>query len=365
MKNADFSPNFCYNKGMKELDFEQYIREGEPDKREKSIAWSIATGLQQVDGLTPSPYLYETARRNIEGEITIEDAKQLIESYYDSKTIRTSEERREREADKVSSRIAVLIKEKSFNFGLNQLLMIHERLFKGVLSGVKAGRFRHYNITKREWALDGDTVLYAPFDLIKDTVIYDLETERKFNYSKLSKEEAVTHIAKFVANLWQIHPFGEGNTRTTAVFLIKYLRSLGFMVDNKPFEDNSWYFRNSLVRANYTNVQKSIYSDMKYLERFLRNLLLGEHNELKNRFTHIRYTEIFDNSSEKNSGEKRKSSEKILTLLKIDPKMSARELSEKIGISSRAVEKQLASLVQQGLLKHEGPSKGGHWIVLK
>ena len=350
---------------MKELDFEQYIREGEPDKKEKSVAWSIATGLQQVDGLTPSQYLYETARRNIEGEITIEDAKQLIESYYESKTVRTAEERNEREADEVSSRIALLLKEKSFNFGLTQMLAIHERLFKGVLFGVKAGKFRGYNITKKEWALDGDTVLYAPHDLIKETVIYDLEAERKIDYSKLSEDEAVAHIARFTADLWQIHPFGEGNTRTTAVFVIKYLRSLGFIVDNKPFEDNSWYFRNSLVRANYTNVQKSIYSDIKYLERFFRNLLLGEHNELKNRYTHIRYTEEVAKGSEKKFGEKQKSSEKILFLLKSDPRLSARKIAEELGISSRAVEKQIASLVKQGLLRREGSPKGGHWIVLK
>lgn len=233
-----------------ELDFDSYIREGEPDKKEKSIAWSIATGLQQVDGLTPSVYLYETARRNIEGEISIEEAKKLIDSYYESKTARTEDDDDTEEADKVSARIAELLSEKSFSFTPNQLLSIHERLFKGVFYNVKAGKLRDYNITKKEWVLNGDTVLYANADLVRDTLNYVFDTEKNFDYSKLSKEDAVKHLTRFVANIWQIHPFGEGNTRTAAVFTIKYLCSLGFEVSNEAFEKHSWYFRNALVRAN-------------------------------------------------------------------------------------------------------------------
>ena len=195
-----------------EIYFESYILEGEADKKEKSIAWSIATGLQQVDGLTPSPYLYETAKRNIEGEISIEEAKKLIDSYYESKTSCTEDDDDTEEADKVSTRITELLSEKSFSFTPNQLLSIHERLFKGVFYKVKAGKFRDYNITKKEWVLNGDTVLYANADLINETLKYDFETEKNFDYSNLSKEDAVKHITRFVANMWQIHPFGEGNT---------------------------------------------------------------------------------------------------------------------------------------------------------
>lgn len=360
--NADFSPNLCYNKGMKELDFEQYIRHTDASKKEKKLAWSTAIGLQQVDGLKPSEYLYETAKRNIEGELSFEEAKNLIDSYYRSQKSRLEDERTE-EADKVSSRIAQLLSEPSFNFTPYFLLAIHKRLFEGIFRF--AGKIRDYDITKREWILDGDTVIYgAAFDL-DNALTYDFKQEEAFDYSDPFSDAAIKHITLFVSRLWQIHPFGEGNTRTTAVFVIKYLRSLGYKADNDIFADNSWYFRNALVRANYTNVQKGIQENFIYLERFFRNLLLGEHNELKNRYTHIRYNEEIAKSSEKKFGEKQKSSEIILTLLKAEPKLSARKIAEEMGISSRAVEKQIAILVKKGILKHEGPSKGGHWEVLK
>ena len=347
---------------MKELDFEQYIRHTDASKKEKKLAWSTAIGLQQVDGLKPSEYLYETAKRNIEGELSFEEAKNLIDSYYRSQKSRLEDERTE-EADKVSSRIAQLLSEPSFNFTPYFLLAIHKRLFEGIFRF--AGKIRDYDITKREWILDGDTVIYgAAFDL-DNALTYDFKQEEAFDYSDPFSDATIKHITFFVSRLWQIHPFGEGNTRTTAVFVIKYLRSLGYKADNDIFADNSWYFRNALVRANYTNVQKGIRENSIYLERFFRNLLLGEHNELKNRYTHIRYAEEIAKSSEKKFGEKQKSSEIILTLLNNNAKLSARKIAEEMGISSRAVEKQIAILVKKGILKHEGPSKGGHWEVLK
>lgn len=354
---------------MKELDFEQYIRVGEPDQKEKSIAWSIGIGLQQVDGLTPSQYLYEIARRNIEGEITIKEAKELIDSYYESKTIRTEEEKKEKEADKVSSRITELVEEESFSFNINQLLSIHERLFDGVLSNIKVGKFRDYNITKKEWALDGDTVIYVPADLIEETLKYDLETEKKFDYSKLSKEEIVTHFAQFVANIWQVHPFGEGNTRTTAVFAIKYLRTLGFMIGNEPFEKHSWYFRNSLVRANYSNVQKGIYTNLEYLDRFFRNYLLGEHNELKNRFTHIHYTKKIAAKSQKHHNKitvnLTKVQQSILEAIDKDKNISQTELAQKLSLARETINRNMKKLQEQGIIKRIGAKKNGHWEVLR
>ena len=367
-----------------EIDFESYIREGEPDKKEKSIAWSIATGLQQVDGLTPSAYLYETAKRNIEGEISIEEAKKLIDSYYESKTSRTEDDDDKEEADKVSARITELLSEKSFSFTPNQLLSIHERLFKGVFYKVKAGKFRDYNITKKEWVLNGDTVLYANADLINETLKYDFETEKNFDYSKLSKEDAVKHITRFVANMWQIHPFGEGNTRTTAVFTIKYLRSLGFKVNNEAFEKHSWYFRNALVRANYTNMQKGIYMNTEYLEKFFRNILLGENYELKNRYTHIDYDEY-----KKKFGENEKSSEKnqsindtakitqkitvkitanqqkIIGVIKENQFITQEELSSIVGIARLNINKNMKKLQEQGIIKRVGADKNGHWKVIE
>lgn len=363
-----------------EIDFESYIREGEPDKKEKSIAWSIATGLQQVDGLTPSAYLYETAKRNIEGEISIEEAKKLIDSYYESKTSRTEDDDDKEEADKVSARITELLSEKSFSFTSSQLLSIHERLFKGVFYKVKAGKFRDYNITKKEWVLNGDTVLYANADLIKETLNYDFETEKNFDYSKLSNEDAVKHITRFVANIWQIHPFGEGNTRTTAVFTIKYLRSLGFKVNNEPFEKHSWYFRNALVRANYTNMQKGIYMNTEYLEKFFQNILLGENNELKNRYTHVDYDEYMKKMSAKDTANVSQKSHKnhckvtvnlteiqqnIITAIRQNKFMSQTEIANELSLARETVNRNMKKLQEQGIIQRVGADKNGHWEILK
>ena len=366
-----------------DIDFDSYIRQGEPDKKEKSIAWAIATGLQQVDGLTPSKYLYETAKRNIEGEITIAEAKQIIDSYYESKSVSSEDDDDKEEADKVSARITELLSEKTFNFSIKQLLSIHERLFKDVFYKVKAGKFRDYNITKKEWVLDGDTVLYANADLISETLKYDFETEKSFDYSKLTPEDSVKHLTRFVANIWQIHPFGEGNTRTTAVFTIKYLKSLGFNVNNEPFEKNSWYFRNSLVRANYTNLKKGIYMNTEYLERFFRNLLLNEHNELKNRFTHVRYDEymkshakdfgvndnVKDNvnnnvKSHKNHSKITVNQQNIINEIKKNPYITQKELSESIKMTVANINRNMKKLQEQNLIRRIGADKNGHWEVL-
>ena len=263
--------------------FEEYRRETDPDKRERSYAWSTAIGLQAVDGLETSDYLKEVAKRNIEGEITIGEAKALIESYY--KTDRKKEKLVTEEGDTVSPRISEMISEQGFTFSAAQYLAIHKRLFEGVYK--HAGKIRDYNITKKEWVLDGDTVMYGGWSELRETLEYDLSQEKAFNYSGLSMDEIIKHLALFVSRLWQIHIFGEGNTRTTAVFLIKYLRSLGFDVTNDIFEKNAWYFRNAMVRANYNNLKKDVHETTEYLELFLRNLLLGENNPLQNRTMHI------------------------------------------------------------------------------
>ncbi|WP_288985015.1 winged helix-turn-helix transcriptional regulator [uncultured Treponema sp.] len=276
-----------------ELDFEEYIRNSEPAKKEKTYAWTTAIGLQQVDGLTPSKYLFETAKRNIDGEISVAEATSIIDSYYESKTDRSgNDNERTEEADKVSSRIAQILSEKSFNFSPSYLIALHGRLFAGIFKF--AGKIRDYDITKKEWVLDGDSVMYGAAFELKAALDYDFEQERHFSYKNLTLEETVKHITFFVSRLWQIHAFGEGNTRTTAVFTIKYLRSLGFNADNELFAENSWYFRNALVRANYNNLQKGIHENPEFLEKFFRNLLLGEHNELKNRFLHIRAKDFLE-----------------------------------------------------------------------
>lgn len=263
-------------------DFEEYIRQNEPDSRQKAYAWRTAIGLQAVDGLKPSEYLKDTARKHIEGEIDIDEAQKLIKSYYQSKTTRTSVDDDLEEADVVSAHIAKLLGEQSFAFSVVGITSIHRRLFESVFKF--AGRIRDYDITKKEWVLRGDTVLYVNSEDIRRALEYDLEQERNFVYAGLAHGQMVEHIAKFVSGLWQIHPFGEGNTRTVAVFTIKYLRSIGFYVENDLFANHSWYFRNALVRANYRNAVKGVEPDMKYLVRFFRNLLLGENNELRNRY---------------------------------------------------------------------------------
>lgn len=269
---------------MKKDPFEEYLREGEPDKASKGYVWSTAIGLQAVDGLKPSKYLIDTAIQNIEGKITLKEANDLIENYYEEKPDAVADNRTE-EADKVSARIAEILSETAFSFSPNEYISIHRRLFQGIYS--HAGKIRDYNITKKEWVLDGETVLYGSASELRATLEYDFSQERDFSYKGLSMDEMIHHLAIFVSRLWQIHIFEEGNTRTTAVFFIKYLRSLGFSATNDIFADNAWYFRNALVRANYTNLQKGIHETTEYLEIFLRNLLLGEKNDLHNRYLHI------------------------------------------------------------------------------
>ena len=268
---------------MREGSFEEYLRESEPEKRDKGYAWHTAIGLQAVDGLEASEYLIKTAKRNIEGEISIEQAKELIERYYEENPAEPEE--RTEEADKVSARIAQILSEKAFTFSPTYYLAIHGRLLEGIYP--HAGKFRDYNITKKEWILDGDTVIYGGAGELKATLEYDFEVERAFSYRGLSIAQMIEHLAVFVSRLWQIHIFAEGNTRSTAVFFIKYLRTLGFDVTNDIFAENAWYFRNALVRANYNNLKAGIHETREYLELFLRNLLLNEKNELRNRYMHI------------------------------------------------------------------------------
>ena len=263
--------------------FEEYKRETDPSKRERLYAWETAIGLQAVDGLETSDYLKELAIKNIEGEISISMAQELIESYY--RTDRKQEAPRTDEADRVSSRISEILQGKGFTFSPAQYLSIHRRLFEGIYK--HAGKIRDYNISKSEWVLDGDTIIYGGWPELRATLEYDLEQEKAFQYATLSMDAVIRHLAVFVSRLWQIHVFGEGNTRATAVFFIQYLRSLGFNVTNDLFKDHAWYFRNAMVRANYTNLQKGVHETTEFLELFLRNLLLGEKNPLSNRTMHI------------------------------------------------------------------------------
>lgn len=348
--------------------FDEYLRQGEPDKAEKATVWKTAIGLQQVDGLKPSDYLIATARQHIEGEITIAEVKQRIDAYYEQHPVKDGEDRTD-EADKVSSRVAEILGERSFTFSPAEYLTIHRRLFHGIYK--HAGKIRDFNITKKEWVLNGETVMYGSAESLKATLEYDFEQEKKFSYKGLSEQEIIEHIVTFISDLWQIHIFGEGNTRTTAIFLIEYLRTFGFKVNNELFEQHSWYFRNALVRANFRDHTKNIQATNEFLLRFFGNLLLGENNSLQNREMHVHYADLVKITVEKSGQKKvvRKGGQKrwseVLDLIKENPKITRNELSEKLGINPSAVQKHVQKLKIEGLIERIGGDKGGHWKIVE
>lgn len=269
--------------------FDEYLRQGEPSQKESAENWKTAIGLQAVDGLQPSAYLIDVAKRNIEGEISLDETRKLIDSYYQSKTVRTPKDEDEEEADKVSANIAKILASKTFAFNTNGYVSLHRRIFEGVFK--HAGEIRQYDISKKEWVLEGDSVNYLNWEDLRRALDWDIEQEKNFSYKGLTDDEKIEHITKFISGIWQIHAFREGNTRTTAIFTIQYLRSLGYEVNNEMFAKHSWYFRNALVRANYRNIQKGIDYSPIYLVRFFRNLLLKDGWVLKNRYLHIRPTD--------------------------------------------------------------------------
>lgn len=353
---------------------DEYIRQSEPARRERGEAWRVAIGLQQVDGLAPSDYLVDTAKQHIDGEITIGEAKVRIDSYYQSATTRREVEKdRTEEADKVSVRIAELLSEKTFNFSPAQLASIHRRLFDGIYK--LAGRIRDYNITKSEWVLGGETIYYADHTTISDTLAYDMCAEREFSYAGLPIDDAIRHLMRFCANLWQIHPFCEGNTRTMAVFMIKYLRTLGFVVVNDMFAQNSWYFRNALVRANYSNLQKGITETTVYLERFFRSMMLGEQYSFRNRELHVDWDDANQKSSAQSAKPALTLSPKcknctleevaVLRVVQAKPTVTQKEMAAEIGKSERTIKTITVTLQEKGLLRRVGGKRNGRWEIIQ
>lgn len=349
-----------------ELELNEYIRQGEPDKVDKSNAWKTAIGLQDVDGLKPSEYLIETAKEHIEGRITISEADKRIHSYYEERQDRNEVEVDTKEADIVSVRIAKLLGEKTFQFSPVEWQNIHRKLFEGVFS--HAGKLRDYNITKKEWVLKGDTVLYASFDSIRDTLDYDFLQEKNFSYEGLTIEESVRHITKFTSGIWQIHPFGEGNTRSTAVFIIKYLKTFGFSVSIETFAENSWYFRNALVRANYNDLQNGIHATTEFLELFFENLLMNAGHELKNRYMHIDFEDKSATQSAKDAVSKCKNCtlEELAIIQELikNPAITQKELAGKIGKSERTIKTRTVKMQEKGLICRENGRRNGKWKVL-
>jgi len=349
------------------LELSEYIRQGEPDMAEKSSAWQTAIGLQAVDGLKTSPYLLETARAHIEGGIDIADAQRRIQSYYKAQENRRAVENGTMEADIVSVRIAELLGERTFQFSPAELQNIHKRLFSGVIDS--AGSFRTYNITKSEWVLGGETVVYSSWGSIRNTLDYDFAREKQFSYDALSVSDSIRHVAGFTSGIWQIHPFCEGNTRATAVFIVKYLKTFGFTVNNDVFAGNSWFFRNALVRANYNNLQKGVHASGEYLEQFFENLLLDAHHELKNRFLHVDFKKASQSATSDLSKCKSCTLDctlEELALLKAiaaNPSIKQKELALLIGKSERTIKTRTVSLQEKGYLRRENGKRNGRWEI--
>ena len=363
-----------------------YFKAEEPGRRERADAWATAIGLQKVDGLTPSQFLFDTAKDHIEGRITQNKARRRIHDYYAAQAEVARPDPDKEEADKVSERIVAVLNDGGFAFTPEYFISIHAKLFKGVLSS--AGKLRTVNIRKREWVLKDDSVTYGDAATIKQSLIREFIDEREFDYGGKTPRKIIPHFARFIAQIWQVHPFGEGNTRTTAVFAIKYLRSLGFSVDNDAFRDNAWYFRNALVRANYADYAREVSRDWSYLEIFFRNLLLGEKNEMKSRYLLIGLTEedkqkIRELTEEKGgqkkavgksgkkSGKKKvvgksgkKTIERVWALLQESPQSTFADMVRVLGITRSTIQKHIVNLKAAGRLRRVGPDKGGHWEVM-
>ena len=390
------------------FDFDQYIRQGEPEAADNARQWSTAIGLQAVDGLRPSQYLLDAARRNIEGEITMDEVQALLRSYYASEANRHKAEVDDEEADKASANIKRILSTRTLAFNANGYIATHRRIFEGIFN--HAGKLRTYDITKREWVLKGDTVNYLNWEDLWRAIEYDIQQEKDFSYKGLTDAEKIRHLCRFTAGLWQIHAFCEGNTRTTAVFLIQYLRSIGYKVNNDMFASHSWYFRNALVRANYKNSDLGVDYDYQYLERFFRNLLLGEDNELKNRYLIINAPDNWNTtqrSTQESTQETPGSTPKavattqkpvgptqemlgksieetlemlcerakklgkklgknkiaIIKLIHQNPTVSSVEMAEHIGISPTAIDNNIKQM-RDIFIRRIGPRKGGHWKII-
>ena len=367
--------------------FDEYLRQGEPSQKESAENWKTAIGLQAVDGLQPSAYLIDVAKRNIEGEITLDETRKLIDSYYQSKTVRTPKDEDEEEADKVSANIAKILASKTFAFNTNGYVSLHRRIFEGVFK--HAGEIRQYDISKKEWVLEGDSVNYLNWEDLRRALDWDIEQEKNFSYKGLTDDEKIEHIAKFISGIWQIHAFREGNTRATAIFTIQYLRSLGYKVNNEMFAKHSWYFRNALVRANYRNILKGIDYSPIYLVRFFRNLLLKDSWVLKNRYLHIRPTDEWKvqprlatpqvphtphQKVDRKGGQKtekvgrkggQKTKESILSLIASDPFVTTNEMSKRLEINRSAISKHIKKLKEDHIIERIGPDKGGKWLIKK
>ncbi|MCQ2979031.1 MAG: Fic family protein [Clostridia bacterium] len=347
------------DKWMDELS--KYQKQGDLSKKEKAKTWKVAIGLQEVDGLKPSNYLLDLAKENIEGNVDFKSVYKNINNYYKESNKRKDKELNDsKEADIVSVKIAEILSDNSFTFSPLELLNIHKKLFSDIYK--HAGKVRDYNIVKEEWVLNKDTVIYSSYDMILDTLNYDFDIEKNFTYKDLSIDETIKHISRFTSNIWQIHPFFEGNTRTCAVFIIKYLRTFGFDINDEMFEKNSWYFRNALVRANYRNIKLNVYENYSYLEKFFYNLLTDSKYKLRNKYLHISYDEHLDTDIKERSILLEEQA--IINLIKDNSKIKQEEIALLLNVSLRTVKSKMKVMQDKGMIKRINGKKKSEWIVL-
>ncbi len=352
---------------MSPKDFDEYIKQVEPSAQESANAWRTAIGLQAVDGLKTSQYLLDVARQNINGDVTIDEVRELLDTYYKNKTNRTAVEDMEEEADKVAANIKKILSSKTLAFNTNGFIATHRRIFEKVFK--HAGKIRQFDITKKEWVLRGATVNYLNWEDIRNALDYDIQQERDFSYKHLSDDEKIKHICRFVSGLWQIHPFQEGNTRTTAVFIIQYLRSIGYDVTNNLFEEHSWYFRNALVRANYKNSQLGVDYDFSFLEKFFQNLLQNKNHELKNRYLIIDAPEGFgEDDLLSPTDDKRTSTDdklnSILGFLAERGECKTTEIAEFLHLKPTQTKSYLRRLVSDGRIVAKGNNRNRTYCLV-
>jgi len=236
--------------------------------------WEIGFGLQAIDGLKPSEYLVELAEKQTLGKLTYEEVEINLKRYYEENPVALPN----LEADISSMRIAEILADPSFTFSPVMLLGIHRKLFSGIDTfQFPVGEFRTINMTKKEPVLNGATVAYTDYGMIKETLTWDFQQEKSKDYRGKSLEAIAHEVMSFISGVWQVHPFREGNTRTIAVFAIKYLRTFGFEINNEPFKNHSRFFRDALALANAGRLQQTD----KYLRMFTENVLLNGNYDLK------------------------------------------------------------------------------------
>lgn len=271
----------------------------ESGSNEKEEAWQLAIGIQAAEGLRTSEYLLQIAQKNISGKLSIDEAKEELRSYYFERNAHDAGDPEKENADKTALNIARVLLTETIDLSADSLANLHKEIFEEVYE--KAGATRDYDVSKREWVLGGDILTFMQPEAVLDALNKCLAEERNYRYDTSSTDTLISHLAAFVAKVWQICPFGEGNSRFTAVLTLLHLRQMGIGYNIDTFKNDSYYFHNALVRANYRNIEKNIGYEPVYLERFFRNLLLSEHWDLRNRYVHVRPAAEWRNQAQSNN----------------------------------------------------------------